>query len=181
MPKYKLINNQTGEETLCDKVTRNGFDYYVSGNYKDGDYVILPLSNTLVKCVNGTTFIEDTQKVIATNNPNVDIPQVVNDDEEIVNYSESLAKSLYNTEAHRNQSIKSLLSVACQSGYNKSQETHPFSEGDMAEFADWVDNMGYRQVANGLYKSINDEKGKLTKELLQIWKFQQPQKVYYEK
>jgi hypothetical protein len=49
----------------------------------------------------------------------------------------------------------------------------------MIEFAEWVDNMGYRQVANGLYKSINDEKGKLTKELLQLWKEQKPQKIYY--
>lgn len=30
MKKYKLINNQTKEEYLCDKVTIDGFDYYVS-------------------------------------------------------------------------------------------------------------------------------------------------------
>ena len=35
------------------------------------------------------------------------------------------------------------------------------------EFAEWVDNMGYTQVANGLYKSLSDEKGKSTKELFQ--------------
>lgn len=29
--KYKLINNQTKKETLCDKVTIDGFDYYVGG------------------------------------------------------------------------------------------------------------------------------------------------------
>jgi len=28
--KYRLINKQTGEEHLCDKVTIDGFDYYVS-------------------------------------------------------------------------------------------------------------------------------------------------------
>jgi hypothetical protein len=177
--KYLLINQKTGEETLCDKVTVDGFEYYACrGETRLND----PITDKY-----RVWFWEDncsllgTQKVIATNNPNVNIPKVVDDDEEIVNYSENLAKSLYNPEAHRNESIKSLLSVACQSGYNKSQETHPFSEGDMVEFADWVDNMGYRQVANGLYKSINDEKGKLTKELLQLWKFQQPKKVYYEK
>ena len=30
--KYKLTNKQTNEENLCDKVTIDGFDYYVSGN-----------------------------------------------------------------------------------------------------------------------------------------------------
>jgi hypothetical protein len=28
--KYKLINNKTKEEHLCEKVTIDGFDYYVS-------------------------------------------------------------------------------------------------------------------------------------------------------
>jgi len=28
--KYKLINKQTGEEHLCNKVTIDGFNYYVS-------------------------------------------------------------------------------------------------------------------------------------------------------
>ena len=30
MTKFKLINIDTKEDHLCDKVTRNGFDYYVS-------------------------------------------------------------------------------------------------------------------------------------------------------
>lgn len=28
--KYKLINKTTSEEHLCDKVTIDGFDYYLS-------------------------------------------------------------------------------------------------------------------------------------------------------
>jgi len=29
--KYKLINLKTKKEHLCDKVTIDGFDYYVNG------------------------------------------------------------------------------------------------------------------------------------------------------
>ena len=32
--KYKLISKTTGEEHLCDKVTIDGFDYYVSDEKK---------------------------------------------------------------------------------------------------------------------------------------------------
>lgn len=32
--KYKLININTKQETLCDRVTIGGFDYYVSDNEK---------------------------------------------------------------------------------------------------------------------------------------------------
>jgi len=38
--KYKLINAQTKEEHLCDKVTIDGFDYYVSDNPKADDYCL---------------------------------------------------------------------------------------------------------------------------------------------
>ena len=38
--KYKLINIKTKEETLCDKVTIDGFDYYLNsyiGDEVDGN------------------------------------------------------------------------------------------------------------------------------------------------
>ena len=49
--KYKLINNITKEEHLCDKITIEGFDYYVRKGF-----------------------------VLVTNNPNiVDIPKVIDE------------------------------------------------------------------------------------------------------
>jgi hypothetical protein len=161
--KYLLINKKTGEETLCDKVTIDGFEYYVCDAVPyPNDTVHSSVTNTVVRFTDPRYFSEGTyKKVIATNNPIFDIPQVVDEVEEIVNYSESLAKSLYNTEAHRNESIKSLLSVACQSGYNKSQETHPFSYEDADAYAD--------AVMGGCLLRAKE------------WKSQQPKKVYYEK
>ena len=38
------------------------------------------------------------------------------------------------------------------------------------EFAEWCDDMGYTQVTNSFWKSLNDEKGKTTKELFEQFK-----------
>lgn len=55
--KYKLINKQTGETHLCDKVEIGEFDYYYD-RY-------------------------DCKKIIATTNPNTDCPKVVDEVENI--------------------------------------------------------------------------------------------------
>ena len=52
-----------------------------------------------------------------------------------------------------------------KNGYNKSQETNPFSEDDMIKFLEWYKNHLVQYP---------------TKELLQIWKDQQIKTVYYE-
>lgn len=40
--KYKLINNTTGEEQLCEKITIQGFDYYLGGVVTDTHWQYLP-------------------------------------------------------------------------------------------------------------------------------------------
>lgn len=80
--KYKLINIHTKEETLCDKVTIDGFDYYVSDNYinklkpDDAYHTIVENPRRVVRY---TKHIQDTSSVviICTNNPNLDIPKIV--------------------------------------------------------------------------------------------------------
>jgi len=59
--------------------------------------------------------------------------------------------------------------TAFYEGYNKSQETHPFSEEDMIEFHKWA----FQQVRI-------KESDLTTKELLQLWKEQQPKVLFYE-
>lgn len=59
--------------------------------------------------------------------------------------------------------------TAFYEGYNKSQETHPFSEEDMIEFHKWA----FQQVRI-------KESDLTTKELLQLWKNQQCKIIYYE-
>lgn len=172
--KYKLINKQTKEEHLCDKVTIDGFNYYVSdesvrkedGWCWDSRYkkLVTPEQNLKTSTHDADFYC----KIIATNNPNTDVPKVVDEVEELAAKSYTNKFTSYKV---RKQGFKT--------GYNKSQETHPFSEEDMIEFDEWVDNMGYTQVANGLYKSLSYEKGKITKELLQLWKKQRIKTIYY--
>ena len=173
--KYKLININTKEEHLCDKVIIDGFDYYVCDEtLKVGDNEIF--GNTSLKygwnwgikkiedkkqLENEFQLIELTKstrekypslmfkkKVIATSNPNIDIPKIVDEVERLAFvYTKT-------SQAHRRGFID---------GYYKRQETHPFSEEDMIEFSEWTKS-----------------NGKATKELLQLWKEQRIKTIYYE-
>jgi len=66
-----------------------------------------------------------------------------------------------NREAHRQGFVK---------GYNKSQETHPFSEEDMIEFETFCTKYDYE---NGFGKTDR-------KELLKLWKEQKPKIIWHE-
>lgn len=173
--KYKLISKITGEEHICDKVTIDGFDYYVSDEIIGEDELFV-MGNELVY---NSSLITDEwckssqPKPIATNNPNIDIPQAIE-------YSDILEDmAVTSTEENEiDDSIEYGHRLGFINGYNKSQETHPFSEEDVIEFADWLrdtkSSIAYEDnTCPRLYK-------KSTKELLQIWKEQQPKIVYYE-
>lgn len=122
MKKYKLINNQTKEEHLCNKVTIDGFDYYVSDkeeqvvlgkNYYEHDNHI-PIYSFTKDTLPKEYYLPE---VIATNNPNINIPKVVDE-------------VYYECMKDQNGGINGMW----VKGYNKSQETHPFSEEDMKSF-----------------------------------------------
>ena len=135
--KYKLINKQTNEEHLCDKVTIDGFDYYVSDEkYAVGENCIGEDEGGLRihKCVilNNCLAI-GCKKVIATNNPNIDIPMVI---DAVQVFAETKVPDGFRT--------------IWKSGYNKSQKTHPFSLDDVKEIISlareqyWdIDNRGF--------------------------------------
>lgn len=81
--QYKLINKTTGEETLCDKVVIDGFDYYVSDEKtKIGDWVVEYQKGGVVgelHFVNGGYVLSpDIQKkVISTNNTDINVSKLV--------------------------------------------------------------------------------------------------------
>lgn len=77
MKHYKLINTQTSEEHLCNKITIDGFDYYVGNIAIKFKYGISKL-NEIVEILLGydATLYKG---IICTNNPNIDIPKVVDD------------------------------------------------------------------------------------------------------
>ena len=167
--KYKLIHNQTKEEHLCDKVTIGEFDYYMSDEkILTGDYKYHHVTGLRKAFVDGN--YTNQKKVIATTNPNIDAPKVI--DEIWINKEKN--QELIDLINHTLPTEQLTLNQeALIYHHGKSQETHPFSEEDMIEFAKWLDdNMQQREYYP--MSSMN------YKELLQLWKEQQPKTLYYE-
>lgn len=160
--KHLLINSKTGEKTLCEKVAVDGFDYYVSDEpIKEGQYQWFHKHESrkpILKAERDLANDGHRKLVIATNNPNLDIPKVVD-----------VVEELCKKEGH--DTILGVGHIWIE-GYNKSQETHPYSKEDVLEFVDFV------------YRSQFDTDGytqdKETEELLQLWEEQRPKKVYYK-
>lgn len=165
--KYKLINTQIKEEHLCDKVTIDGFDYYYIDErpkmlewFFDG--LDLISSIPIYQRNNKQKSYEGCYKIICTNNPNSDIPKVVGEVEVLAErWFASENKNIYNNYNEKPAFIK---------GYNKFQETHPFSEEDVRE----IFKIAQMQKDYGDYKPYTFE------EAIQLWKEQQSKIVYYE-
>lgn len=156
--KYKLINRASGEQHLCDKVTIDGFDYYVSDQKIHFGYVWNTILEQIETMFKEKTFHDDLKGVIATTNPNIDIPKVV-DEVEILAYENCQYWEHFGTA--QGGFIK---------GYNKSQKTHPFSKDDVKE----IFKIAQMQKNYGDYKPYTFE------EAIQLfWKEQQPKTVYY--
>lgn len=189
MQKYKLINLQTKEEHLCDKVTIDGFDYYVSNEkLKDGDWFYNTFNNNQPKIQqrkgNWKTCFNQ-HKIIATNNPNIDIPQVVDEVEKIC--EEEWLKHPNNDVLYGDSvEMKNAYKAGVWDGYKKSQERYSFSEEDMLDFYEWCDtseeaaifwrrNRVDPDMSGNHWKKIRENREKL----LKLWKEQHPKIVYY--
>lgn len=170
MSKYRLINSVTKEEHICDKVTIDGFDYYLSDEeIQDFDNVIdivkriwIKMDPCFVKAAKGQG---GSKKIIATNNPNMDLPKVVD---------EILYKWKLGLQASRKSKTpnKSSMRNGFVKGYNKSQETYPFTKEDMVEFSKWMKE-------NDVEKNAEQFFGFSNYDMLNFWKEQQPKIIYY--
>lgn len=155
---HKLINIKTGESHLCEKVIIDGFDYYA--NYPEKCCIQKEGKSLMNK---GCMERNHCEKFIATNKPNIDIPKVV----DIV---EELAYEYYSENEH----YKAADAFHFKNGYNKSQETYPFSEEDVVEFGEIIAwNMVGKTITESFVKEIS-------KELLQFWKEQKPKTIYFD-
>jgi hypothetical protein len=178
--KYKLISKTTGEEHLCDKVTIDGFEYYYNDDFfGDEDWYYDTKQETIRFGSNNHVTGGYKKKAIACNNPNMDIPQAIE-------YSDILEDmAVTSTEENEiDDSIEYGHRLGFINGYNKSQETHPFSEEDMIEFGQWVSHNDWVYLPSKKYW-VNEEQEELeqkltSKELLQLWKEQQTKIIYYE-
>lgn len=192
MSRYKLINNKTKEETICSLVTIDGFDYYVSDESLDINISfwgycwnwydkIHFFKNGLNQDASGKRGI---QKIIATNNPNTDIPKVIdysdplNRRELIYKINNITAGSNKNTIIHVvNFENKKEAEQWCNGATHleiipetivKAKETYQYTENDMIEFAMYCISF------------INKHKYAEVSDLLSIWKEQQLKIIYYE-
>jgi hypothetical protein len=186
--KYKLINRKTGEEHICSRETVNGFDFYIGGVIKDiHELNVWDTTDSkfhpFLKFIGTSRYaIESFEKghflkVIATNDHSKEIPQVVDEVEE-------LAKILYRDGMFDLYDIAQSQRESFIEGYNHSQYSHPHSDNDVVEFLDWLSMDGYPCIENqnkGLWVfHPQDCKNYTTKELLQLWKEERIKTIYYE-
>lgn len=85
--KYKLINIETLEETICDKLTIGGYDYYrIKLDPKIGDsgtFISLDFDDPYIVFLDylkKEDILHVEYKVIATNNPSVSTPKIIDDE-----------------------------------------------------------------------------------------------------
>ena len=188
--KVKVINKNINQQFDCEEVKIDGYKYYIDyfqpievGKWyisnqsprlcvkiKEGKYPYIHLNN---KGEDIADFYTWKGVIICSNNPNIDIPKVVNK-------VEKLAKEQWGN-VHRTGILGFI------DGYNKSQETHPFSEEDMIEFVEWCQKPCLEDLRqpNVVYISSGNfywykHKKYTPKELLQLWKEQQPKVLFYE-
>ena len=189
--KYKLINRKTSEEHICSKETVNGFDFYIGGVIKDiHELNVWDTTDSkfhpYLKFIGTSKYaIESFEKghflkVIATNDPSKEIPQVVDVAKKLaleVNDCIEMPDKKYDRDEY--YLVKNFID-----GYNDSQYSHPYSDDDMIEFLDWLSMDGYPCIENqnkGLWVfHPQDCKNYTTKELLQLWKEQRIKIIYYE-
>lgn len=151
MKQYKLVNSRTKEETFCSKIVIDKFDYYINDYISDevnGDLTKIPFNKIILLSV-------------ATTNPNIDVPKVIDEIKEL------------SIKEYGPIGIGLERALCFKNGYNKSQETHPYSDEDIIKFNTWQHDLLFSENSDWLIE-------KSIKELLQIWKKQKIKTIYYE-
>ena len=93
--KYKLINTENKAEFVCEKIEIHGFEYYVIDSHLDNHFKIKKSDLSISE--RGRIRESGWDKyytIISTNNPTIDIPQVVDEVEEMcdkINNNDELA------------------------------------------------------------------------------------------
>lgn len=167
---YKLINTMTTLEQICSKVEIKGFDYYLSNE----TIISLPINfyyvddcNTLRQSISDLkeywSIRTDYKKVIATDNSNIDLPQIKNEIKVLANKiaEDECRWGLDKVRAKFNFLL----------GYNISQKTHSNSNDDMLKFGEFC-----------ILNNVCEEESRYYQywELLKIWKSKQTKTIYYE-
>lgn len=194
MKKFNLINLKTKEQHICKKVVVDGFDYYVSDEDTPvGSLYYSVATNTIhtmgMETKDNESFDLSIRKlhfkVITTNNPNIDLPQIVDEVEMLAKKDANLVWCDKSTPENEQREFNGHVTGFIE-GYNKSQETHPNSDEDMIDFAIWLNDTVFAtyQVAGkyvGMWHIHYPNFTYITSnELIELFKEQQIKTVYYE-
>lgn len=194
---YQLININTGEKHICTKINIDGFDYYVNDSkILVWDYFINK-NRWLHQCTyllgedkseiydkdDRHYFDFDCKKVVASSYTGIiDLPQIVIDE-----IKEMAYKSISDVEF--DETHPTLIEYFTK-GYNQHAKTHSNSDEDMILFNEWCSNQFNRSYPAGInevlwfpritWNKVFEKRHYTSTELLQIWKAQQPKKVYFK-
>ena len=173
--RYKLINKKTKEEHICDKITIKEFDYYINDDvFYEGEYFIHISSKKILNSLNNHPSTNN-KKILATNNKDLKLPIVIDEIEQIANNNSKKYK------------VKVTAKNAFIEGYNKACSSYPYNEEDIIGFTEWC---AVNYCPSSVYGSVkywqkghyqNKEYFYSTKELLDIWKDEKINIVYYER
>lgn len=181
--KYLLVNKKTKEEHLCSKVTLNRFDYYL-----DDTDIQRPCSPINV-CMAHVSKICDKcgkykgLKVIATDDSNIELPQIINEDLSISDLALKSIGIIQDKVPLREDFITDVqwgFMNGFINGYEQSQESHPYTLQDMVDFAKWIADFKKHGYVKQLYEACIINKATLVEDLVGIWEKQKIKTIYYE-
>jgi len=170
MEKYQLINSHIQEKYLCEKFIIDVFDYYVSNDKPiNGDYGLVNYK-TITNISHWDEFYKfnpniNCKKVVATNNPNIDLPKVIEEVEK--EFTRNIIKT---NKIYHNTKLFDTHKEGFIEGFNIHKEQYYLCEQDMIDFVEWKDIH---------IQEINCSKIHTTKELLQIWLKLKPKTIFY--
>ena len=181
--QYKLINTTTKEEFICEKVVVDGYEYYVNDSeiIKDEFYISLetnyatePKERYVLYCLGVGLNGENPKKVIATTNPSLDIPQIIDEFEEL---KKEYFKSWSFGETNPNHFYNVL-----RDAYKKAKEQYQYTKQDMIEFAEWKDKLSPSQKVS-VWSKNGESKGLFNmdnEQLLEKFENTRPKTIYFK-
>lgn len=189
------------EYYVSDGIAKNGDRLYLLrdsllGNSGDIIKVVSTSSinsRTDIIKANGDThwFASDTEYqrkwewklIIATNNPSIDIPKVEDAVEELAKIHANKVWGIYvnDVDEDSNDTRGGNSESDFKAGYKQSQSTHPYSEKDMIEFAEWclLRKWNFNGSTKTWWSELYAALFPTTKELLQVFKDQQTKTIYF--
>lgn len=179
---YKLINQTSKQEFICEKIEIDGYEYYAysekSAFVKGAMFITI---DNIIHSNYGYNYLD--RVIIATNNPSLDIPQIVDEVEEMAMiilkdkwshlFTFGYPKKPYptNFEEYLKNTIK---------GYNKAKEQYTNTKQDMIEFAEWIkQNATTDQHFKQNWMTI-DKRNLTTEQVLELFEKSRPKTIYFK-